>query len=137
MPPDAIQLNMGDEFTKEMTVHKSLNQEVIVITADKVRLCLIDHKNALLAKREWLVPLGMLTTILVTLLTAQFKNWLVAAETWSALFMLAALVCSIWLLLKIGPAWKNRGSNDVEQIVNGLKARQVGTLNTADNQGQK
>lgn len=132
-PPD--QINVQEEFSKKLTVHTSLDQEVIVTTADKVRLCLIAHRDRMTARREWLLPLGILTTLITALIAATFRNFILDAEVWEAVFVIAALVSGIWLIYTVIKAIKYWKKADVENIVERLKAHSPnvsGTENPED-----
>ena len=47
-------INISQQFTESVTVHMNVGQEVVVTTVDKMQLCLIHHREALLARHEWL-----------------------------------------------------------------------------------
>ena len=57
--PD-IQIQFGQEFLEGLKIHKNLDQEIIVTTVDKAKLCLIENRDLLHHQREWLTPLGLL-----------------------------------------------------------------------------
>jgi hypothetical protein len=100
-------------------VDTNLSQEIIVITVDKARLCLRDAVDNLERSKAWQTPAGILVTIMVTFPVSTFQDFLgVSKDTWKALFILAALFFSGWLVrcfLRIGK------SPSVEDIVNRLR----------------
>jgi hypothetical protein len=100
-------------------VDSNLKQEVIVITADKARLCLHAAINNTERSKAWQTPAGILVTILVVFPVSTFQDFLgVSKDTWKALFIFSALFFLVWFircLLKI------RKSPTVEQIVNQLR----------------
>lgn len=118
-------IDVRDEFSKTLTVHKSLHQEVILTTADKVRLCLIDHKDRLAAKREWTLPFGVLITALAAILTAEFQKFILDGPVWKAIFVLVTIGSAIWFIVAAKKAWNSRNAGDVEGIVQELKAHSV------------
>jgi hypothetical protein len=103
-----------------LRVDANLKQEIIVITADKARLCLRDAVDNMERSKAWQTPAGILITILVVFPVSTFQDFLgISKDTWKALFVFAALFFVGWLircLLKI------RRSPTVEQIVNRLRA---------------
>jgi hypothetical protein len=61
-PTTGFSLN---ELGEGSTVSKNVSQEVIVTTRDRVELCLIRHQKNLRSRQDWIVPLGILLTILL------------------------------------------------------------------------
>ncbi len=121
-PPTPSHIDVQREFSKRLTVHKSLDQEVVVTTVDKVRLCLLGNQDCLRAQRQWLTPLSLLITLLAALLATDFKDFGLTAAVWEALFILAALASFVWLVIAGFRAWKNRAAGGIEQIIAELKA---------------
>lgn len=126
MTPSApYQIDVEQEFSRRLTVHKSLDQEVVVTTVDKVRLCLLKNQECLRAKREWVTPLSLLLTLLAALFATEFKDFGLAAAVWEAAFVLGAGASFVWLLFAGGKAWRNRPIGGIEQIVSELKAHRM------------
>lgn len=121
--PDG-QINVQDEFSEKLTVHKNLGQDVIVTTVDKVRLCLLKNRDSISKKNEWLTPFSLFLSFATTLVAAEFRKFIFEAAVWQALFIFAAGACLIWILLASKAAWQNRKAGDVEGIVRELMAQQ-------------
>lgn len=87
------------------TVHTNIDQELIVTTEDKVRLCLNTHLHRAERRREWIAPLGLLISVIGMFVSADFKNaaGLSAAE-WRAFFFVSGLISAGWLLYAISLA---------------------------------
>ena len=84
----ANSINLNDDIN--ITVHKNLAQEIIVINIDKLKLILKDHQDALRQKRDWINPLALFITLLVTNLTSTFNDtWSISADTWKAIFIIS------------------------------------------------
>lgn len=79
-------------------VHRNIEQEYIIITADKLELILRDAKDILISQRDWWTPLGFFSTLLITLLTTDFKNFIFSANVWYALFIIAIVISLLWLV---------------------------------------
>lgn len=118
------QINVEHEFSEKLTVHKNLNQDVIVTTVDKVRLCLLKNQDRLSKKHEWVTPFSLLLSFGTTLVAADFKTFIVEALVWKALFVFATIACLIWLLRTAKVAWENRKAGDVDAIVSELMMQQ-------------
>ena len=67
-------------------VYSNLDQDVILITEDRLRLVLQAHTDALEKKSLWLTPFSIALSIILTLVTADFKSVLFEASTWKAFF---------------------------------------------------
>ena len=107
--------------TVEVTdVHSNLNQEIIKITTDRLKLILKDYLTQLEKKREWIAPLGIFITLVVVLTTASFQKVLFSAETWKAVFVISAILSAAWLVKSVGVALRSPSIDDlVEKIKSG------------------
>ena len=84
--------NVGSELVQNLTVNKNVSQTVVVVTEDKVRLCLKDcfkdYCEDMTAKTAWVSPLGILVALIATLVATDFHDapgfsksqWLPAAR---------------------------------------------------------
>lgn len=124
-PSTPSQIDVEREFSRRLTVHKSLDQEVVVTTVDKVRLCLLENQECLKTRREWVTPLSLFLTLLASLFATEFKDFGLAAPVWEAIFVLGAAASAVWFLIGAVSAWRNRTAGGVEQIVEELKAHTV------------
>lgn len=102
---------LTDQMARESTITTNVGQELIAVTKDRLELCLIRHRERLESRQRWLLPLGILVPIVLTLLTTDFKDSLgIKASTWQAVFLLLATVSTIWTLIWIfiaaRSAWK-------------------------------
>ena len=80
-----------------------------------------DAKDILISQRDWWTPLGFFSTLLITLLTTDFKNFIFSANVWYALFIIAIVISLLWLvkcLLKLKKHW---GKDDVKGIISKIK----------------
>ena len=96
-------INSG--LIKDLKVHTNLAQDVLVTTEDKIRICLMNYLNKIEKKSNWVAPFGILLTIMITLLTTNFKKFYFSADTWTAIFIIAAGLSFIWFLLCIRDAF--------------------------------
>jgi hypothetical protein len=111
-----------DELSQGSIVSKNVNQEVIVTTRDRVHLCLIKHQTNLQSRQDWLVPFGILLTIILTLTTADFKKDAlgVDGDTWRALFLMGLIVTTVWLVIT-GRRAINTSATAVEDVINNMR----------------
>jgi len=76
-PPAETQIDT-ESLTNQLVIVSSVSlnvsQNLIITTEDKVRLCLSEHLDRMQKRRGWIAPLGILVTILLTLITSTFRN---------------------------------------------------------------
>ena len=100
--------------------HSNLDQVVIAITEDRLKLCLHKAIGNLGTKREWWTPVALLVTLVLTLTTAEFKDrFALPAATWQAFFLLLTVASLIWTIAAIWKAVRVKVS--VESIVSEIK----------------
>lgn len=80
-------------------VHSNVNQEIIEITSDKLKLILMNHVQSVSSRKEWQNPLSICLTIILVLCTTDFKaTWNVSADSWHAIFIVASFLSFLWLI---------------------------------------
>lgn len=79
-------------------IHTNLDQEVIQITEDKLRLVLGEHLDHVSDRQSWIAPLGLLIAVVTTLVTSTFKDVGLKSTTWEAIFWLVGIASLVWLL---------------------------------------
>lgn len=103
-------------------VHSNLDQEIIQITEDKLRLVLNQHIADVEQRKAWIAPLGLLLAVLTAIVTSDFKDAYFKAPTWEAIFIITGLMSVCWLVVTI---WKSLRSPTVEDIVEKIKNRSI------------
>ena len=114
----------ADLEARVIQVDKNTNQKIIIVTQDKALLCL-KRNIAKLGKREWIAPLSTVTTILISLITSNFKTALgLGPAEWRAIFIVAAFLSTGWLCYSVNKAMKARTFHEViHDIIYGLAAK--------------
>ncbi len=119
-------INIHQIVQESSVVHTNVSQDIVVVTEDKLELCLIKHQNNLKAKNDWKTPVGIFLALLSSLIAADFSEFLtLPAETWQALFILGSTFSGMWSLISIIKAFKSRNSSDVRKIIDELKRNQA------------
>ena len=119
---DRASIDIGDELSKNLIIHKNIKQEIIFTTSDKIKLMLISTKEVLIAQRDWRTPLGLFISFLTTLCTADFKDvFYLPKESWYAIFVLLAFASVLWFLYCLYKLYKNRGEADIDKIIEKIK----------------
>ena len=62
------------KFQQIIKIHWNLEQNVIITTEDKLKLCLYKAIDRLDAKRKWWTPSALLITLVLALTTAEFQE---------------------------------------------------------------
>lgn len=100
-------------------IHNNTSQEVIHITADKLKLALMGYLDCLAKKNAWHVPLSLFASAVVVFFTSTFKDFLgVKADQLQVGFFIFAVGCLIWLVRAVYGA---RKSMSVEELIEVIK----------------
>ena len=113
---------LAEQIVQESQLYLNVAQGVIVITEDKVRLCLIKHLSRMEARRGWIAPAGILLTIITAFATTTFRDFVLNSDTWKAIFIVAGLLVVGWLVQAIIVALR---SPSVEDVVTEMKRASV------------
>ena len=117
-------LDLRNEISKRLAIHKNISQEVIVITADKMELILGRTREILTSQREWWTPLGLLISFITTLCTSEFKDTFgLHKEFWHAVFCLFSLGSIIWLGTSFYKLCKNWKKGNIDHIMKNIKLK--------------
>ncbi|MBL4634767.1 MAG: hypothetical protein JKY56_12915 [Kofleriaceae bacterium] len=117
------QATYGKTDSRFIGVHRSnLKSDLIEITEDKLENILMKHESKLGLKKAWIAPLGLLLTIVATLISAEFKDALgVPKATWSAFFILAALLSAVWLVASVVRLVMGRKECSIDALIAQVK----------------
>ena len=117
----------GTQFKESVSVlatHTNTEQEVIQITVDRLRLRINDHCVALESSRDWQGSLAVFLGIVLTLLTADFKDarW-VPKATWHAVFLICAVIFGLLTVHRWRVASKKP---KVDELIAAIKRQERG-----------
>lgn len=104
----------NDLEAKIVQVNKNTNQKIIIVTQDKALLTL--KKNlARLGKKEWIAPLSTSLTILLSLITSNFKIALgLGPAEWRAIFIVSGFLATGWLAAAV---FKSLNAKSFHEVV--------------------
>lgn len=89
---DFYSINPAGQLTIEAAPENQL-----VLTVDRTKVRLMEHLHRVGDRWAFAVPAGILATLIATLVTTDFKDALhVSKYTWNAVFIVSALVCTVW-----------------------------------------
>ena len=118
-PPSKSRISI--DLTDEHDIYYNISQTYILITEDKVQLCLRDHLARVAKQRRWIAPLGIMITLVATFATTTFKDFArIGADTVQIIFVLAMLFTALWLCYEAKRALR---SSTVEDIIADMKRR--------------
>ena len=83
---------VAQHIVRETKVHLNLGQDALIITEDKMRLCLASRFEQALAREKWKAPAGVFLTVLIALATADFKDRSLPAAVWEAVFIVVGVL---------------------------------------------
>lgn len=109
---------LATQIVQNTKVHLNLAQDTIVITEDRLKLCLITHLNRLEEKKGWVAPAGILVTIIATFTTTTFRDFMLEALVWKAIFIVAGIINLVWLIMA---AIQSFNSPSIENVVTEMK----------------
>ena len=96
--------------------------DFIEITEDKLENILIYFIQDLRMASGWLTPFSIFITILITILTADFKEFLsISKDIWTAMFYVVLFLSFCWLVYGVINAIRKRNKIQVKYLINKIK----------------
>lgn len=116
---------LASEVARQQTIFLSVDQDLVVASADRLRLRLQRYQDAVRARRSWEAPLGILASLIAALATSQFKDTLgVASQTWEAMFVIASLIFAGLLVWDLIRAFRSR-HHTIESVIDSLRTEKL------------
>ena len=100
----------------------NVKSDLIEITHDKLENILLKHLNCLKYRREWIAPLSIFITLLITLCTVTFNDFGLKAEVWKSIFIVCGFITFIWFIYNIYQLIKNWKSTTIDSLIDKIKA---------------
>lgn len=123
-------ISSNNEINIKATIHQNLDQNILIITQDKMELILKDSLDKIEEKKSWLNPFGIALTLLITFLTTgSFKNAFgISSNVWYALFLMSMVISGFFLVKSL---WKVRSnfSFSVDSIISEIKKSKPKNIN--------
>lgn len=96
------------------------DQILITITEDKLRLCLNNHQSCIEKHKDWIAPLSVIISLILALVSSDFKDYILSKNTWSAVFIILTFLTFVWFLVTIRNAlWKRT----VDMLISEIKEK--------------
>lgn len=110
----------------DIEIFPNLNQQVIMTTEDRLRICLIENLKKAEKKYDWVAPLGILIAIIIAFITSSFQDVVLSSQTWEAIFIIGGIASFIWLLIALKHAFVKI---DLDHIISDIKTSQKNSEN--------
>ena len=125
MPPQnkAKGLDINSELVDDLALNVNVKQEVVITTVDKLKICLTDHRDALLAGREWVSMLGLSLSLFATLTAATFSDLWMPAEYWGATYLIAGLLSAAYTVVLFVRAIKGALQGGIDGLIDKISNR--------------
>lgn len=100
-------------------IHSNFAPDILEISIDRLKVGLIENRDHLKAADAWQTPFALFVTIVTTLMTADFKDFVsISAATWRAVFILGAVISVVWLVKTLAGRTKKRS---IDALIQKLK----------------
>ncbi len=116
-----IELDQED-LKSEVIIHKNLTQDVLLTTEDKMKLTLIEYKDILASRGEWLGAAYAAFALLAALLTSDFKDiGPITGSTWQAIYAVFFTLFFVRFASVLVNMYKNRKKANINYIIKKIK----------------
>ena len=101
----------------------NIKSDLIEITEDKLENILLKYLKNMGRQTAWMTPLGLFISVLLAINTSTFTDkFNISANTWEAVFLLAAIGSGLWLLISLitlATHWKN---SSIDFLISEIKS---------------
>jgi hypothetical protein len=101
--------------------YDNTSSNIVQVTEDKLIIYLTEFKNCFSFYFYWSTPLGISISILLCLLTADFKKFYLSGVSWRNIFISAFIISLIWLLISVIKSIKNHNKVNISALLNRIK----------------
>jgi len=101
--------------------YDNTQSSVIRITDDKLKVILLENKEAIEKKSNFWTPLVLVITLILTICTTTFKTFMtIPKEYWGAFFMFCTLGAIVWLIIELS---KIKKLLTVNELIDKIRAQ--------------
>lgn len=101
-PKSTFETALPDAIAESLTYHTNVQEKVVTITESKIKICLMECLDNMRERGSWKTPVGIAGTIIITLITTDFKDALnLTKEVWEAIFIIGCILSVIWSAVEI------------------------------------
>ena len=99
-------------------INENIRSDVIIITRDKLENILLKAYNSRVKKPDGKSPLSIFITTVLSVLTADFKDFLISKEVWQVIFFVMMIISGIWSLVNFIRAKNKSRDVSIENLIN-------------------
>ena len=112
-----IKKPLKPDYPRNDRHYVNVKRNIVVIEESKLEICARDYEEGVKAAQTWHTPLGIFTTIILTMFTATFNSTTASNTAWIALG-----ASGFWLFGAIKSAWSTRKKvKNAKSFVNSCK----------------
>lgn len=116
--PPSQNINIQADLNEQLTYTGNLGVEIVATTRDKVSNALHVSLPKYDRKRAWVGPTSIFLTLLITVLTADFKDFkMVSGQTLFGACVMATIFCGVFTIRAL---WQLKGSYGHAEIVDAI-----------------
>lgn len=99
MPDNNPEINVNQEFSERVVVHKNLSPEILVIDVAKLKNIIRDYDDAVKKSGDWISVLALVISLILANCTSSFTSfWGLTPDTWKAIFIICTILSIVWLV---------------------------------------
>ena len=92
---------------------------IVRINDDKLKVILLENKDSITKNSNYLTPLTLLISLVLTFCTADFKEFFkVSAATWKGFYLFCVVGSIVWLIIEI---MRIKKATSVDQLIAKIK----------------
>lgn len=111
-----------EDLKSDVIIHKNLTQDVLLTTEDKMKLTLIEYREILASRSEWVGAGVLALSFMSTLLFSQFKTiGPITTPTWQALWIIFFLASFARFVMVVVKMYVNRKKASINYVIRKIK----------------
>lgn len=112
-------------YSGKITQINNLDDNQISIMQSKLEKILLRYKECLGEGADWKTPLGIIITIILVFLTAEFKKlFIFDGLVWEGFFLFVLIASLLWLLRSIINRFKSK-CRDIDFLIRQIKGEKL------------
>lgn len=111
-----------EDLKSDVIIHKNLTQDVLLTTEDKMKLTLIEYREVLASRAEWLGAGVLALSFLSSLLFTSFKDiGPLKSSTWQAIYAIFFMLSFGRFIVVLYKMYVNRKKATINYVIRRIK----------------
>jgi len=121
--PTSTTIEIDQAMMNNLQIHANLQQEIIIVTTDRLLLHIREYRNALLSKMDWLTPLSITIALIPTVfIVSDFRPLFgIKSDQWQAIFGILFVCAVSWSIVAFWKSLKSKPQTDEMALISHLK----------------